>query len=123
VSLAGVLRTGAAASARYFLERFCGEFTDKHGKDPAFRKKCGEKLADCSNTRILEHFEHCPAVTEDEKLLLGDAFSKQLTKKQIQLPSTGGLAKVYQKLSEMIHSNCIRTNGEHRRTLHTAQGR
>jgi hypothetical protein len=111
VSLSSALRTGAAASARHFLERFCEKFTDKHGNDPAFGV-CGATLADRSNTYILEHFEHCPAVTHDEHLLLGDAFSMELSKKNLKLPSTGSLAKVYQKLSEIIHSDCIYTNGQ-----------
>ena len=64
-------------------------------------------MGEWSNTRILNHFAGCPAVTKDKRLLLGDKRSAALRAKGIKLPSSGSLAQVYQELSNGLHRTWI----------------
>jgi hypothetical protein len=56
-------------------------------------------------TATFKHFEQCPGVTNDNKLLLGDELSGKLRVGGIQLPSAGSFAKIYAKLSQKIHNS------------------
>jgi hypothetical protein len=86
------------AVCRSILEDFAKAFVGKHAK---MKKLCSHHLdLQSTVTDILKHFEVCPGVTNDAKLILGDDMSGELSASGIQLPTSGSFAKIYSALSQ-----------------------
>ena len=100
-------RIASYVSCRSHLENFKKAFVRKH-RTKASQRVCKFNFCNEANmTEVFAHFEICTAVSNDEKMLLGDGLSSNLTSRGYRLPTSGNFASIYSKLSQEIHSSDI----------------
>lgn len=79
----------------------------KHRKKP-YQNVCQFNLcADSTMTQVFTHFDICPTVSSDDKMLLGDKLGEKLQTRGFRLPTTGSFTSAYSKLSHEIHTSDI----------------
>ena len=99
-------RIASYVSCRKLLENFGKDYVKKH-RTKKIQRVCNINLCDETMTAVFTHFEICMAVSNDDKMLLGDNLGNKLQARGYRLPTTGSFASTYSKLSEEIHDSDI----------------